>query len=114
MRPGARATELEMPMFDISLGPQEALPGLRGSPRVGHQLQSGRSFLQSSSPAEMSFLPPSPGDRRCSTGVKMKVGVTLEAGGYNNSRPSRLNLATPSPNPIHSTRSIALDDPIIL
>ena len=64
-------------MFDISLGPQEALPGLRGSPRVGHQLQSGRSFLQSSSPAEMSFLPPSPGDRRCSTGVKMKVGVTL-------------------------------------
>ena len=64
-------------MFDISLGPQEALPGLRGSPRVGHQLQSGRSFLQSASPAEMSFLPPSPGDRRCSTGVKMKVGATF-------------------------------------
>ena len=48
------------------------LPGLRGSPRLSHQMASGRSFLQTTI-GDTSFLPPDPEDpRRCSTGVKTR------------------------------------------
>ena len=53
------------------------LPGLRGSPRVSHQVASGQSFLQATI-GDASFLPPDPEDpRRCSTGVKTKGGTSI-------------------------------------
>ena len=53
------------------------LPGLRGSPRLSHQMASGRSFLQATI-GDTSFLPPDPEDpRRCSTGVKTKGGILI-------------------------------------
>ena len=53
------------------------LPGLRGSPRLSHQMASGRSFLQATI-GDASFLPPDPEDpRRCSTGVKTRGGALI-------------------------------------